>query len=382
VAAGRQADDDGDCRIGAPAMNALRMIVLAAQLAAPVRPALVRPAPARSVEIVLFSDFQCPFCAQLAGPIRELQKTPPAGVDVTVRFRHFPLGIHPAAPLAHQAALAAAEQHKFWEMHDLLFANRQHAQREDLIGYAAQLGLDVQRFTTDLDSDRIKQAIEDDKGEGARRHVEGTPTFYVNGREYVGTRSLAQLKQIVAGEERRTRALAEIGDGALSRGPADAPVTIELFADLQSPVTRPAMAVLNAVIARYRSEVRLQFRNFPLAFHPQAPLAHEAAMIAARSSRFWDFAASLLDHQDSVREPDLIALAGRLGLDEKAFAEALRDHRYLPRVDADVEDGDRRGIRGSPVIVVNGKRIDGVPSLQTLTEYVDAAVVAPLLKRP
>jgi protein-disulfide isomerase len=331
---------------------------------------------------VVFSDFQCPFCAQLAGPIRELQKTPPPGVDVTVRFRHFPLGIHPAAPLAHQAALAAAEQHRFWEMHDLLFANRQHAQREDLIGYAAQLGLDVERFTKDLDSDPIKQAIEDDKAEGARRHVEGTPTFYVNGREYVGTKSLAQLKQIVEGERNRALALSQIDDAALSRGPADALVTIELFADLQSPVSRPAMAVLNAVTARYQSEVRLQFRNFPLAFHTQAARVHEAAMIAARGGRFWEFAASLLDHPDTVREPDLIALAGRVGLDEQAFAGALRDHRYAPRVDADREEADRRGIHGSPAIVVNGKRIDGVPSLQTLMEYVDTAIVTQLTKRP
>jgi protein-disulfide isomerase len=365
-------------------MNAIGILLLAGQLAAPAlsaSPRTVKASP-RNVEIVLFSDFQCPFCAQLAGPVRTLQTTPMDDVTVTITFKHFPLGIHPNAPLAHQAALAAAEQNKFWEMHDLLFANRQRAQRDDVLAYAAQLGLDLERFRKDLDSERIKQAIEADKAEGARRHVGGTPTFYVSGREYVGTRSLAQLKQIVEGEERRRRALAEIGDGALSRGPADAPVTIELFADLQSPVTRPAMAVLNAATERYRSEVRLQFRNFPLAFHPQAPLAHEAAMIAARGSRFWDFAAYLLDHQDSVGEPDLIALAGRIGLDEKPFAEALHDHRYAPRVDADVEDGDRRGIRGSPVIVVNGKRIDGVPSLQTLTEYIDAAVVAQLAKRP
>ena len=364
-------------------MTAIGILVLAAQLVAPAPLAAPAAAPsAPAVEIVLFSDFQCPFCERFAAPVRALQTTPMDGINVTVQFKHFPLSIHPNAPLAHRAALAAAEQHKFWEMHDLLFANRQHAQRDDVLGYAARLELDLERFRTDLDSDRIKQALDADVAEGGRRNIDGTPTFFVNGRAYVGARSLAQLQQIVAGERRRVRALAEIGDGPLSRGPAGAPVTIELFADLQSPVTRPAMAVLNAVIDRYQSEVRLQFRSFPLAFHPQAALAHEAAMIAARGGHFWEFAAYLIGHQDSVREQDLIALAGRVGLDETVFAEALRDHRYAPRVEADIEAGGRRGIRGSPVIVVNGKRIDGVPSLQVLTEVVDAAVVTQLTKRP
>ena len=64
----------------------------------------------------------------------------------------------------------------------------------------------------------------------------------------------------------------------------------------------------------------------------------------------------------------MIALAGRLGLDETKFAETIHQHRYAPRVKADLQAGQQRGIRGSPVIIVNGKRIDGVPSLQTLPE--------------
>ena len=355
-------------------MNAILMLALASQIAA----ASTR----RPVEIVLFSDFQCPFCAQLAGPIRALETTPIDGVDVTVRFKHFPLAMHPDAPLAHRAALAAAEQNKFWEMHDLLFANRQRAKRDDLLAYAARLGLDMDRFQKDLDGDRLAQLLDADKAEGARRRIDGTPTFYVNGREYVGARSLAQLKQIVENERRRAQALADVADAALSRGPADAPITIELFADLQSPLSRPVMDLLNTATARYPSTLRLQFRNFPLSFHPQAALAHQAAMIAAREHRFWEFSAYVLDHQESIREQDLIAFAGRVGLDETAFAAALADHRYAPRVDADVEDAGRRGIRGSPVIVVDGRRIDGVPSLQTLNEYIDAALMARQAKRP
>jgi 2-hydroxychromene-2-carboxylate isomerase len=95
-------------------------------------------------------------------------------------------------------------------------------------------------------------------------------------------------------------------------------------------------------------------------------------MDAARLGRFWEMARFILDHQDMLREQDLIAYAGSLGLDEHKFAEMLDQRRYSARADADVSDGFKRGIRGSPVVFVNSKRIDGVPSLQKLTEYVES----------
>jgi protein-disulfide isomerase len=355
----------------------LLALMIAAQGAVatgPVPAGAVATAPVAPVEIVIYSDFKCPFCAMFAQAVRELQKTGVDGVDTTLTFKHFPLGIHPAAPMAHQAALAAGEQGKFWEMHDLLFANQQRAQRSDLIDFATELGLDMRRFLAALDSERLRRTIEADVADGEARQITGTPTFYVNGQQYVGNKSFAQLKELVEGERRRAIALAEITDDLLSRGPANASITIEFFADLQSPVSRPAAAVLNDVMKRYPSQVRLQFRNFPLAFHPQAALAHEAAMTAAREGRFWEFLTYALDHQDTLREQDLIALAGRLGLDAESFAATIRSHRYAPRVQADVMAGANKGIRGSPVILVNGRRIDGVPSVQTLVEYVETAL--------
>jgi protein-disulfide isomerase len=355
---------------------ALLALMMAAQAAGTIPEAAAsdsRPT-TPPVEIVVYSDFKCPFCAMFAQTIRELQKNGIDGIDTTVTFKHFPLSIHPTAPMAHQAALAAGEQGRFWEMHDLLFANQQRVQRSDLIDFARQLGLDMPRFVAALDSEQLRHTIEADVADGEARQITGTPTFYVNGQQYVGNKSFAQVKELVEGERRRATALAEITDDLMSRGPANAPVTIELFADLQSPVSGPAAAAVNDVMTRYPSQVRLQFRNFPLAFHPQAALAHEAAVTAARGGRFWEFVAYALDHQDGLREQDLIALAGRLGLDADAFAATIRSHRYAPRVQADVAAGARKGIRGSPVILVNGRRIDGVPSVNTLIEYVETAL--------
>src|SRR5205814_1970207 len=147
----------------------------------------------------------------------------------------------------------------------------------------------------------------------------------------------------------------------------------------------PTFDIVNQLLERYPSQVRLQFRNFPLAFHPQASLAHEAAMIAARDGHFWEFAAFALGHQSSLREQDLITYAGQVGLDAETFADTMRQHRYAPRVEADVIAGAGRGIRGSPAILINNGRIDGVPSLQGLSDYVEAALKgepAPPAKRP
>lgn len=328
------------------------------------------------VEIVVFSDFQCPFCARFATAIRQLEAKGVEGIQTTIQFKHFPLNIHPAALPAHRASLAAAEQGKFWEMHDLLFAHQSAFSRENLLKYAKSIGLNMERFRKDLDSQRIMQVIEADKREGERLGVEGTPAFFLNGQRYSGTRSLDQLKALIVTEQRRLQALSEITDELMSKGPANAPVTLEFFADLQSPVTRPAITVLDQILRKYPSSVRLQFRNFPLSFHLQAPLAHEAAMTAARHGRFWEFASYILEHQDSLKEQDLIAHAGRVGINEANFAETLQKHRYAPRVDADLAAGLKKGIRGSPVVFVNGKRIDGVPSLQMLMEHVEAELLA------
>jgi len=334
------------------------------------------PAEKPGVTIQVYSDFQCPFCRGFAQPVREVESKGVEGEWTKVEFKNFPLSFHPNAQLAAQAAQAASEQGKFWEMHDLLFANQSALQRDDLLRYAEELHLDMERFRKDLDSEAVKQKIEADKAEGFKRQINGTPAFFINEKGYTGAMPFDELARLVRTEAGRAAAAAEITGDLMSRGATGAPVTLEFFADLESPVSIPAIHVLDELVALYPETVRLQFRNFPLAFHPKAALAHEAAMTAARSGHFWEFATYILDHQDSVGEQDLIVYAGRLGLDEVKFAETIRQHKYAAKVDADLSEGFRRGIRGSPVVFVNSKRIDGVPGLQKLTEYVEAELAA------
>lgn len=354
----------------------IRIAVMAALVVGEQRLRAAVEEGSQTVRVVVYSDFQCPYCRTFAQPVRDLMAQGAEGIRTEIEFRNFPLSFHPDAQLAHQAALAAREQGKFWEMHDLLFANQAALKRDDLLRYAGQLGLNLDRFRKDLDGDSVKKAIERDQAEGAKLGVQGTPTFFVNGNVYSGTRSYEDLKKLVQGEERRQRTLAEITDSLLSKGPADAAVTVEFFADLVSPVARSASYVVDELMSRYPKTVRVQFRNFPLAFHPQAEMAHDAALASARPGHFWEVANYIFDHQESLREQDVVTFAQGLGLDGARFREAIQQHSYAARVEADVADGFKRGVRGSPVIFVNAQRIDGVPSLQQLVEFVDAELAA------
>jgi len=133
------------------------------------------------VRVVEYGDFECPNCKQ-AAPALKLLLERFAG-RVQVAFRHFPLEeVHPHALGAAQAAECAGGQGKFWEMHDVLFANQEHLKLPQLRSYAQSLQLDMARYQAEMDDEVYLQRIREHM-EGARRSgVRGTPTFFVNGR--------------------------------------------------------------------------------------------------------------------------------------------------------------------------------------------------------
>jgi predicted DsbA family dithiol-disulfide isomerase len=161
------------------------------------------------VTLVKYGDYECPYCGQAHPLLKELQER----VDEQVRFvfRHFPLdSVHPRARRAAQAAEAAARQGRFWEMHDLLYENQGKLSEEDLLRYAAELGLDLLRFEEDLANDHHAWRIEEDRLGGIRAGVEGTPGFFVNGVRYTGPIGLDGL--LVAVEEAASSSGASLGE--------------------------------------------------------------------------------------------------------------------------------------------------------------------------
>jgi len=135
--------------------------------------------------LVEYGDFECPFCGRATGVLRELRER--FGDDGRYVFRHLPLtDVHPYAQLAAEAAEAAGAQGRFWEMHDLLFEHQDQLEPEDLVGYAAEMGLDVERFTRDLSTGRHAERVRDDVISAEAGGARGTPTFFVGDLRHVG----------------------------------------------------------------------------------------------------------------------------------------------------------------------------------------------------
>jgi protein-disulfide isomerase len=152
------------------------------------------PAYAR-ITLVEFSDFQCPYCSKAAVQIAEILKAYPK--DVKLIFKQYPLDSHPQARISAQAALAAHQQGKFWQLHDLMFANRTKLSRTAIVAWAQQIGLDMKRFNADLDSIAIKKTLEKDIVDGDNAGVEGTPTIYIDGQRYNGDLDLTAIKPVL-----------------------------------------------------------------------------------------------------------------------------------------------------------------------------------------
>jgi predicted DsbA family dithiol-disulfide isomerase len=138
-----------------------------------------------AVTLVEFSDFQCPFCHRFAPTLKQVEEK--FGDKVHVVYRQYPLtSIHPFAFKAAEASLCAHEQGKFWEMHDILFAEQEKLAVTDLKAKAGRIGLNQKKFDTCLDTGRYVEQIQKDMKEGTRVGVTGTPAVFINGAELKG----------------------------------------------------------------------------------------------------------------------------------------------------------------------------------------------------
>jgi len=147
------------------------------------------------IEIIEFSDFQCPFCQRANPTVAQVLKT--YGDRVHFVYRHFPLGNHPNARPAAEASQCAAEQGKFWEYHDALFANPSRLADTDLKQHAAGLGLDAKQFNACVDTHKYKAQIDTDMEAGEAAGVNGTPAFFVNGRMLNGAQPFDAFKRVI-----------------------------------------------------------------------------------------------------------------------------------------------------------------------------------------
>ena len=155
------------------------------------------PANARVV-IVEYSDFQCPYCSKAVKQVEALQARFPK--DIRLVFKQFPLDQHAQAETASEAALAAHNQGKFWQLHDKMYSDISDLSKERLLVYAKQIGLDTEKFRKDLESRKYEKEVARQRDEGEHFGVDSTPTFFVNGKKYNGAFEVNQLAPLIEKE--------------------------------------------------------------------------------------------------------------------------------------------------------------------------------------
>ena len=363
------------------------------------------------VTIVEWSDFECPFCARVNPTVEQIMKEYKGSVRLV--FRHQPLPFHSNAKIAAQASVAAQEQGKFWEMHDRLFADQKKISRDDIMEHAKALKLDMKRFTAALDAPATVKRVESDSSEGMQVGANGTPTFYVNGQEVVGAQPFSEFKRVIDAELTRADAALKRGvkmenlyeelqkdaqaaapqpsgggggapapaarvvtdmniKGAPSKGPANAPVTIVAFSDYQCPFCTRAEGTLKDLEKKYPSKLRFVFKHMPMPFHAQAKGAAAASMAANEQGKFWAMHDKLFSNQNNLDRSTFESYAKELNLDTTKFKAALDSNKYAAYVEADIAEGTRLGVNGTPTFFINGRELVGAQPIESFQQVIDA----------
>ena len=386
----------------------------------PIGDSPTRGGSAAKVTMVVFSEFQCPFCAKVAPTLEQLSKR--YGDDLQIVWKHRPLPFHERALPAALAAEVARTQGKFWPMHDRLFAQAGALGGEDLDRLAKAVGLDAQRFAAAQMDPASKARVDADAKLADALGVRGTPSFFINGRRLVGAQPIERFITLI--EEERARAdeklragvaraqlyaaltagglekapeprpgeagpaghaaAAEGADptrdltvtkidlgGSPARGPANAPVTVVVFSDFQCPFCKKVEGTIDALDKAYPGKVKVVWKHFPLGFHANARLAAAAAQVAHRQGKFWAMHDQLLAHQEALDEASLQKYAQQAGLDPAAFAAALSQPDITAAVDGDVKLGTSVGVTGTPTLFLNGRRVVGAFPLETFRTIVE-----------
>jgi protein-disulfide isomerase len=209
-------------------------------------------------------------------------------------------------------------------MHDLIFVNQRQIKRENLISDAEELHLDLQKFTTTMDSAEIRNRLEEDRREGMALGITGTPTFFINGKRYTGALPIEQFRAIINNELSALGVPPPSTGGAqlttqeqpgIAFGAPDSPVTLTWFSDLQSSLSPDATKLVHDLMEAHPGKIRLVFKNRPLDIHRDAILQHEAAMAAHAQGKFWEMHELILANQQKTARADLLGFAARIGLD-------------------------------------------------------------------
>ena len=366
------------------------------------------------VTIVEWSDFQCPFCSRVEPTLKQITDT--YKDDVRIVWRNEPLSFHPNALPAAKAAMAAAKQGKFWQMHDLMFAHQQDLSEAKYEEWAKQIGVDVARWKKDKESPEVAAQIQKDASYGQSVGADGTPSFFVNGRFISGAmpfdsfktvideqikKADEQLKKGVKHEKLYETLVAEnvksagsapaaaaapaadekfdvaVGNAPV-RGPKSAPITIVMFSDFQCPFCSRVEPTLKQVMDEYKGKVRIAWKNQPLSFHPNAMPAAEAAMAAYEqgNDKFWAMHDKLFEKQNDLSPALYEQTAKEIGLDLGKWKSSVESHAAQATIQSDMSAGSAVGASGTPTFFINGKKLVGAMPFDSFKQVIDAELAS------
>ena len=371
--------------------------------------------PDAKVTIVEWSDFQCPFCSRVVDTLHQIERS--YGSDVRFVFKHNPLPMHPDAPYAAKAAIAAQKQGKFWLMHDKLFeasASRQQdaLKQEKVDALARDLGLDMERYLLDVNALETAQVIRDDQAQAVKLGANGTPHFFINGARLSGAMPYESFKAVIELQMKRANAALATGvakrdlyehltkDG-LNGPPAPPPqaappaqarnveagegpwvgarkpkVTIVEWSDFQCPFCARVEPTLKQILETYKEEVRIVWRNEPLSFHPNAMPAAKAAMAAARqgNDKFWKMHRLMFENQAGLSEGKYEELAKQIGLNLPRWKKDKDSPEIAEAIAKDNSYGQSVGADGTPSFFINGKFISGAMPFENFKVVIDEQI--------
>ncbi|HUJ21811.1 MAG TPA: thioredoxin domain-containing protein [Bryobacteraceae bacterium] len=166
-------------------------------------------------------------------------------------------------------------------------------------------------------------------------------------------------------------------DGAPSKGPADAKITLVEFSDFQCPFCAVAVTNINRLMTKHPAEIRLVFKQFPLDIHSQAEIAAEAALAAHAQGKFWPMHDKLYANFRQISQEKIYQWAQEIGLDLVRFTMDMKSRKYKTEVQKEMVEGEQAGVSGTPTLFVNGKHFNGPVETAILEQVVLAELKSP-----
>ena len=361
------------------------------------------------VTLVIFSEFQCPFCKRVEPTIDQLMKDYAGKLRIVWKNR--PLPFHKSAEPAAMFAMEAAKQKGdkgFWEAHAILFENQPKFEEANFEEYAKKLGLNWPAVKNAIEKKTHADSIQADIALADELKASGTPHMFINGRRIVGAQPIDKFKKLVDEQLKQAEALVakgtpkakvyeEIMKSAKTappppppekkdvaaptdlnpyKGGKNAKIVIQVFSDFECPFCGRIEPTMNQLLEKYGDKIKIVWHNLPLPFHKDAKLAAEAAVEVFKqkgNDGFWKFHDTLFKNQKALSRTDLEKYAEELGCDMAKFKAALDNHTHAKEVEADAEMGNKAGIRGTPASVVNGYFVSGAQPIAQFEKMITLA---------